>query len=263
MPTFRTVSNFIYEKDEFLTVPFGLSLAPRVFSKCIEAALTPLRKAGLRVTAYLDDLLLCAPSRQQAEISMEMLVSHLKGLGFKINETKSCLVPRQEIIYLGLRLNSDLYQAFLSEERIRFMRGARRLSRVSKLLIPPWDLSVVLNALSQPPFEPIENTDLKLLSLKVAMLLALSTVKRVGELHALSVHNSCMQFAMDFSRVTLKTNPAFVPKVSESTLAYRQVDLRSFHLPPFSSSEEERLHCLCPVRGLRHYVDRTSVCPIG
>ncbi len=28
------------------------------------------------------------------------------------NETKSCLVPTQEIIYLDLRLNSDLYQAF-------------------------------------------------------------------------------------------------------------------------------------------------------
>ncbi|KAL1255562.1 hypothetical protein QQF64_013623 [Cirrhinus molitorella] len=67
-----------------------------------------------------------------------------------------------------------------------------------------------------------------------------------------------MQFALDFSRVTFKTNSAFVPKVSESTLAYRQVDLRAFHPPPFSSSEEERLHRLCPVRVLHHYVDGTK-----
>ncbi|RXN34297.1 CUB and sushi domain-containing 3-like protein [Labeo rohita] len=55
-----------------------------------------------------------------------MLVSHLESLGFKINETKSCLVPTQEIVYLGLRLNSDQYQAFLSEECIRYvLRGER------------------------------------------------------------------------------------------------------------------------------------------
>ncbi|XP_050972479.1 uncharacterized protein LOC127169281 [Labeo rohita] len=140
----------------------------------------------------------------------------------------------------------------------RFMRGARRLNRVSRPLIPPWDLSVVLNALSRTPFEPIDSSDLKLLSLKTALLLALSTAKRVSELHALSVHNSCMQFTMDYLRVSLKTNPAFVPKVSESALAYNQADLMAFHPPPFSSPEEERLHCLCPVRALRCYVNRTK-----
>ncbi|XP_055053994.2 uncharacterized protein [Misgurnus anguillicaudatus] len=139
----------------------------------------------------------------------------------------------------------------------RFMRGARRLKRVVKPLIPPWDLSVVLNALSQPPFEPLDDIDLKFLSLKVALLLALSTAKRVSELHALSVHSSCMVFATDLSRVIFKTNPAFIPKVSESALACKQVDLMAFHPPPFSSPEEERLHCLCPVRALSCYVNRT------
>ncbi len=138
----------------------------------------------------------------------------------------------------------------------RFMGGVRRLNRVSKPLIPPWDLSVVLNVLSQPPFEPVDGIDLKLLSLLAALLLALSTAKRVSELHALSVNSPCMQFAMDYSRVTLKTNPAFVPKVSESALACKLVDLLAFHPPPFSSSEDEWLHCLCPVRALRMWTER-------
>jgi len=68
---------------------------------------------------------------------------------------------------------------------------------------------------SQPHFETIYNIDLKLLSLKSASLLALSTMKRVNELHTLSVHNSCMQFAMDYPRVTLKTNSEFGPKASQ------------------------------------------------
>lgn len=77
-----------------------------------------------------------------------------------------------------------------------------RLNRVSKPLILPWDLSMVLNALSPPPFEPVDGIDLKLLSLKTALLLALSTAKRFSELHALSGNSSCMQFAMDYLRVT-------------------------------------------------------------
>ncbi len=133
-PAHRKFLRFAYQGTayEFLTVPFGLALVPRTFTKCVEAALTPLRIAGLRVSGYLDDLLLSAPSRRQAGIYTNLLVSHLKGLGFKINETKSCLVPTQEIIYLGLRLNSDLYQTFLSEERIRSIRSCLSLFQRKK-----------------------------------------------------------------------------------------------------------------------------------
>lgn len=67
---------------------------------------------------------------------------------------------------------------------------------------------------------------------------------------------TCMLFATDYSKVTLKTNPAFVPKVSESALTCKQVDLLAFHPPTFSSSEDEWLLCLCPVLALRHYVNR-------
>ena len=36
------------------------------------------------------------------------------------------------------------------------------------------------------------------------------------------------------------------------------VELVAFHPPPFDSEEERRLHCLCPVRALRVYCQRTS-----
>lgn len=51
---------------EYLAVAFALALAPRTFSKCVKAALTPLRNNGLRVSAYIDDYLLCSPSQEQA-----------------------------------------------------------------------------------------------------------------------------------------------------------------------------------------------------
>ena len=47
-----------------------------------------------------------------------------------------------------------------------------------------WNFSVVLNELTQAPFEPIKHTDLKHLTLKTAFLLALASGKHRSEIHA-------------------------------------------------------------------------------
>ena len=47
-----------------------------------------------------------------------------------------------------------------------------------------WNLSVVLNELTKAPFEPMQDTDLKHLTLKTAFLLALASGKRRSEIHA-------------------------------------------------------------------------------
>jgi len=81
---------------KFLTVLF--ICLESVASKRVEAYLTLLRTVGLRVSADLDDLLLCVLSQKFAEIDKKMLMSHLENPGFNISETKGCLVPTQEII---------------------------------------------------------------------------------------------------------------------------------------------------------------------
>ncbi len=103
-------------------------------------------------------------------------------------------------------------------------------------------------ALTQAPFEPLESVHIKLLSLRTVLLLALASAKRMGELHALSVHQACLSFSLDDSKVTLLPNPAFVPKVSDSAYNCSALELRAFYPPPFFSSEERKLHTLCPVR---------------
>lgn len=54
----------------------------------------------------------------------------------------------------------------------RFMKGVKCL-KVLKQLILSWDMAMVLNALIRAPFEPIESVQIKLLSLKMAILLIL------------------------------------------------------------------------------------------
>ncbi|XP_059381433.1 uncharacterized protein LOC132116575, partial [Carassius carassius] len=48
---------------QYRVLPFGLALAPRTFSKCMDAALDPLRLRGVRVLNYLDDWLVLAQVR--------------------------------------------------------------------------------------------------------------------------------------------------------------------------------------------------------
>ncbi len=73
-----------------------------------------------------------------------------------------------------------------------FICGIRRLRPVRPIGVPSWDLSVVLEGLVAAPFEPLESAPEWILTLKVTLLLALTSLKRVGDLQALSVSEMCM-----------------------------------------------------------------------
>ncbi len=127
------------------------------------------------------------------------------------------------------------------------------------MAVPSWDLSVILEGLVTAPFEPLESASEQILTLKVAPLLALTSLKRVGDLQAFSVSETCMDFAPGLVKVTLRPRPGYIPKVLSASFRSQVVTLHYFHPPPFASSEDERLHMLCPVRALKLYVDRSKV----
>jgi len=60
IPKHRKFLRFSFQgiSYQYNSLPFGYSLAPRTFSKCVETALEPLHRGGMRVLFYLDDLLL-------------------------------------------------------------------------------------------------------------------------------------------------------------------------------------------------------------
>ncbi len=96
----------------------------------------------------------------------------------------------------------------------RFLRGALRLRPPVRSRIPPWDLAVVLNALCRPPFEPIEEITDRHLTLKTVFLLAISSLKRVGDLQALSLAPTHLDFApvwpKPFYTLEQGTSPRFL-----------------------------------------------------
>ncbi len=76
---------------------------------------------------------------------------------------------------------------------VRFLRGARRLNPPRPPSLPSWDLALVLRALQIAPFEPLQSVELKFLSMKTLLLTALASIKRVGDLQAFSVDESCLE----------------------------------------------------------------------
>ncbi len=135
-----------------------------------------------------------------------------------------------------------------------FLKGAWRLRPPRVLRVPPWDLRLVLDALCLPPFEPLAQAELRWVSVKTAFLLAVISAKRVGELHALSVSDSCLRWNSDGTGVTLWPNTAFLPKVLSSSNLNRPIHLAQFVFP----EGDDNLTLLCPVRALRLYIAATA-----
>lgn len=80
---------------QFRVLPFGLTLSPRVFTGMFSAALHPLHCAALKIRSYLDNWIICAPSRSEVMKDTEMVLQHVQSLGLKVNWEKSNLSPRQ------------------------------------------------------------------------------------------------------------------------------------------------------------------------
>ena len=140
----------------------------------------------------------------------------------------------------------------------QFLRGARRLRPPRVRRAATWDLPLVLQALSRAPFEPMAASSLCSLSIKTAFLLAVTTAKRVSELHALSISPACLRWKADGTGVTLWPNVSFLPKVMPPDYVNQAIELAAFHPPPFTSEADERAHLLCPVRALRLYIQATQ-----
>ncbi len=110
----------------------------------------------------------------------------------------------------------------------------------------------MLEALQLGPFEPLQSVELKFLSMKTLLLLALASIKRVGDLHAFSVNESCLEFGPANSEAILRPRPCYLPMVPTTPFRDQVVSLQA--LPP--EEADPALALLCPVRALRWYIDQ-------
>ncbi len=113
-PHHRRFLRFAFEgvAYQYTVLPFGLSLAPRTFTKCMDAALSPLRQMGIRILNYLDDWLILAQSEVELLSHRTLLLNHLERLGLRVNFAKS-----RQVSFLGTVLDSAHMRAVIVPER--------------------------------------------------------------------------------------------------------------------------------------------------
>ena len=99
----------------FTALPNGLSSGPRLFTKILKPPLAQLRSIGHVITAYIDDSLLVAQTKDQAATAVQDSAQMLEHLGFIVHPKKSVFKPTQEIEYLGFVINSRQMKVFLPD----------------------------------------------------------------------------------------------------------------------------------------------------
>ena len=81
----------------FIALVFGLTCAPRIFTKLLKVALSSLRMQGVRNSAWLDDIVLVGSSFQSTSDIVSRSRNFLESLGFIIKPSKSNLIPSQSL----------------------------------------------------------------------------------------------------------------------------------------------------------------------
>lgn len=108
VPVHRSFQKFLGfsiegQRYRFRVLPFGLNVAPLIFTRVSRVILKILRLKGISVLAYLDDWLIWAPNFAECQKATWEVVDLLKKMGFLINDEKSRLKPSRRFTWLGLR----------------------------------------------------------------------------------------------------------------------------------------------------------------
>ena len=91
---------------QYKVLVFGLNIAPRDFTKIMKAVLKPLRRKGICLVVYLDNILILGSLPEEVSRHTDLLIHHLMSLGFYINLKKSILKLARHQEFLGVDIDS-------------------------------------------------------------------------------------------------------------------------------------------------------------
>ncbi len=195
---------------------------------CTEYGFDPLHPTPQQIVEYLEHLF-------EVPLSHNTIMTHVSALN-------SCTYGIE-----GVRVGiHPLVSAWV--------RGHKICYPPVKLRIPPWDLQAVLVALGEERYEPLRQVDMEHLTYKTLFLVALSSARRISELHALSVQPPFLiENPLSFNLVV---KPAFLPKTNTHEALDSDIELRTF-VPNPTSKYERFLQWMCLAKTLKIYLDHT------
>ena len=104
---------------EFRALPFGLTSAPRVFTKVILPLGHHAHLHAVCLLQYLDDWLLRSPNKSLLARQTSWLLDIIRRVGFVLNVAKSQLTPTQRLIHIGVEYHLDLGLMFPPMTRVQ------------------------------------------------------------------------------------------------------------------------------------------------
>lgn len=122
----------------YTSLAFGLSVAPRVFSKIMKYAIEPLRKDGIRLVYYLDDICILAKTKAEMNILTHRIRLHLENLVFMINYSKSMLLPVKSQEFLGFQFNTKKMEISVPSMKINNLLKKIKQLRTTPLRTCRW-----------------------------------------------------------------------------------------------------------------------------
>ena len=129
---------FQWEQDffQFNVLPFGLTSAPRVFTKILKPVFSQMRKEGFSVLGYIDDSLILGKLQEECELATTRLIEILSDLGFTINQQKSVFSPSNQITFLGYVIDSkNMTVCPTDKKREKAVKTANKLLEGSRFKI--------------------------------------------------------------------------------------------------------------------------------
>jgi ribonuclease HI len=92
---------------QYTCVPFGLNVAPRLYTKIMKPVLAHLRSNGFKSVSYLDDCLCMGDTEGSCKENVDSTDRLYKELGILVNYEKSQVVPSHCVRYLGFILDTE------------------------------------------------------------------------------------------------------------------------------------------------------------
>jgi len=113
--TFQWNSKFY----QFTCLPFGLSTAPRAFTKFLKPVVEFLRQIGCRLIVYLDDILILHQDSGHLQQITQSACQLFECLDLLVNSKKSSLTPCQKLEFLGFQLCAQTLRLSVPLKKMR------------------------------------------------------------------------------------------------------------------------------------------------
>lgn len=129
---------FLFENQlfEFTALPFGLNIAPYIFTKVMRIVANVLRSRGFLSVFYLDDIICFGSNEQECRNNVIHTLNLLSRLGWIINFDKNVLKPDKICQYLGFVINSkDMRLELPLKKRVSLMQLVKDFKARSKCKI--------------------------------------------------------------------------------------------------------------------------------